>query len=118
MMIHQGIGTTWGSSPAIRISSLGTKNLYGSSYQQTEKGTTAWNANGRTYAITHSYRWSRNNTRSAPLDLYIQFLAATTSHRLNLQPLNWDVKKGSYIGHINWINAITTRLPNIDLQDR
>jgi hypothetical protein len=132
MMIHQGLGTTWEPSPAI------TLWLYiGIVRPFLTYGSVVWARKTSMVRVTNKLKKvqrlgmlmvapMRSHTPTAgleiilgvpPLDLYILFLAVTTSNRLNLQLLNWDGKKGSYIGHINWKNAITTRLPNIDLQD-
>jgi hypothetical protein len=133
MMIHQGIGTTWGPSPAIPL-----WLCTGFVRPFLTYGSVVWAQKTSMVRVTNKLKKvqqlgmlmvapMRSHTPTTgqieiilgvpPLDLYIQFLAATTSNRLNLQPLNWEGKKGSYIGHINWINAITTNLPNSDLQD-
>jgi hypothetical protein len=53
-----------------------------------------------------------------PLELYIQYLAATTDGRLNLSPKGWSGKNGRKIGHINWLRSIACNLPNHNLLDR
>jgi ribonuclease HI len=53
-----------------------------------------------------------------PLDLYIQSPAATTFHRLNLQPRNWEGVAGTKKGHIKWIESQVSNLPHSSLQDR
>jgi hypothetical protein len=108
MMIHQGIGTTWGPSPAI------TLWLYtGIVRPFLTYGSVVWARKTSMVRVTNKLKKvqrlgmlmvapMRSHTPTAgleiilgvpPLDLYIQFLAATTSNRLNLQPLNWDGKK-------------------------
>jgi hypothetical protein len=133
MMMHKGLGASWGPTPAI----------------------TLWLYTGiiRPFLTYGSVVWARKTaqTRSAnklkkvqrlgmllvapmrqhsptaglevilgvsPLNLYIQYLGARTCTRLSLKPNQWSGRNGNQLGHINWIEANTRNLPNKHLQDR
>jgi ribonuclease HI len=132
MMMHKGLGASWGLTPAI----------------------TLWLYTGiiRPFLTYGSVVWARKTaqTRSAnklkkvqrlgmllvapmcqhsptaglevilgvsPLNLYIQYLAARTCTRLSLKPNQWSGRNGNQLDHINWIEANTRNLPHKHLQD-
>jgi hypothetical protein len=103
MMIHQGIGTTWGPSPAIPL-----WLCTGFVRPFLTYGSVVWAQKTSMVRVTNKLKKvqqlgmlmvapMRSHTPTTgqieiilgvpPLDLYIQFLAATTSNRLNLQPI-------------------------------
>jgi ribonuclease HI len=133
MMLHNGIGATWGPSPAI------TLWLYtGIVRPFLTYGSVVWarkTSMARVVAkLTKLQRLAlvlvapiRQHTPTAglelvfglpPLELHIQFLAASTYGRLNLLPKGWDGKNGRKPGHIKWLQSIACDLPNHDLLDR
>jgi hypothetical protein len=119
MMIHKGIDTTWGPIPAI------TLWLYtGIICPFLTYGAVVWARKTSMVLIAKKYLLKvqrlgmlrvapmRQHSPTMgmemifgvpPLELYIQHLAASTFHRLNLQPHEWDGKMGSKYRHIKWI---------------
>jgi hypothetical protein len=130
MMLHNGIGASWGSSPAIILW------LYtGIVRPFLTHGSVVWarkTSMARVISkLTKLQRLAlvlvapiRQHTPTAglelvfglpPLELHIQFLASSTYGRLNLSPKGWDGKDGRKPGHIKWLQSIACDLPNHDL---
>jgi hypothetical protein len=110
MMIQQGVGTTWGPTPSVILW------LYtGIIRPFVTYGAVVWARKSAMARVASKLLKIQRMgmIRVAPmrhhmptagletilglplLDLYIQYLAATTFHRLNLQPRNWEGVAGT-----------------------
>jgi ribonuclease HI len=134
MMLHKGMGTTQGPTPAI------TLWLYtGIVRPALTYGAAVWahraSHSGNAHKLKQVQRLGmlrvspmRRNTPTTglevilgvpPLSLYIQSLASATYNRLHLKPnVHWTGQRGNTLGHINWLQSISITLPHKDLQDR
>jgi hypothetical protein len=133
MMIQQGVGTTWGPTPSVILW------LYtGIIRPFVTYGAVVWAGKSAMARVASKLLKiqcmgmirvapMRQHTPTAgletilglpPLDLYIQYLAITTFHHLNLQPRNWEGVASTKKGHIKWIESQIFNLPHSSLQDR
>jgi hypothetical protein len=134
MLLHKGLGTTWGPSPPI------TLWLYTGIVRPTlTYGAAIWSRAAAKRAMAAKLKKiqrlgmiiiapiRRNTPMSGleialgvlPLDLHIQYLASSTYNRLNLTPNGWTGQSGrKKLGHIKWLESSTRSLPHRDLQDR
>jgi ribonuclease HI len=134
MLLHKGLGTTWGPTPAI------TLWLYTGIVRPALKyGAAIWVLTAAKIGFTKRLKKvqrlgmvlvapMRCNTPISglklilgipPLHLYIQTLATSTYIGLNLTPKGWKGQVGKKrLGHIKWLESITESLPHRSLQDR
>jgi hypothetical protein len=134
MLLHKGMGTTWGPTPAI------TLWLYNGIVRPAiTYGAAVWahraSHSGNAHKLKRVQRLGmlrvspmRRNTPTAglevildvpPLSLYIQSLASATYNCLHLKPnVHWTGQRGNTLGHISWLKSISITLPHKDLQDR
>jgi hypothetical protein len=133
MMLHRGLGTTWGPTTAI------TLWLYTGIVQPAMTyGCTVWagqaNKAMAMFKLIKVQRLAlilvapmRQLTPTAglemilgvpPMELYIKFLATTTYNRLNLKPHLWSGNHGDQKGHITWLKERALTLPHTALINR
>jgi hypothetical protein len=117
MMLHRGIGTIWGPTPAITLwlynGVVETALTYGAAVWARRTTTITairkLNTVQRLGMMMVAPMRLKKPTAGLeimlgvpPLAMHIQQLAVNTSNRLNLTPLGWTGKSRSKLGHIAW----------------
>jgi hypothetical protein len=110
MMIQQGVGTTWGPTPSVLLwlyTGIIRPFVTYDAVVWAQKSAMARVASkllkiqGMGMILVAPMRQHTPTAgletilRLPPLDLYIQYLAATTFNRLNVQPQNWEGMVGT-----------------------
>jgi ribonuclease HI len=135
MLLHRGIGSNWGTSPAITLwfytgivrPALG----YGSAVwakstiakRRIKKVNTVQRL-GMLMVAPIRLKTPTTGLEIAlgipPLHLYIRNLAIRTYNRLNLSPKGWPgaIRRGKTQGHIRWLETCTESLPLREVQDQ
>jgi hypothetical protein len=135
MLLHRGIGSTWGTSPAITLwfytGIVRPALTYGSAVwakstlakKRIKKLNTVQRL-GMLMVAPIRLKTPTTGLEIAlgipPLHLYIPNLATRTYNRLNLSPKGWPgaIGRGKTQGHIRWLETCTESLPHRELQDQ
>jgi hypothetical protein len=132
MMLHRGLGTTWGPTTAITLwlytGIVRPAMTYGCMVwaRQANKATDIFKLIKVQRLALILVAPMRRSTPTAglemilgvpPIKLYIKFLATTTYNPLNLKPHLWSGNHGDQKGHITWLEERALTLPHTALID-